>query len=76
MITTSKTELSRDPAVWWNLMAGFTLMVSLVLSMQLFSRAVNEAFDPRQRAFRVKRAKPGSSTVAPVITPEDLPCCN
>jgi peptide/nickel transport system permease protein len=69
MITTSKTELSRDPTVWWNLIAGFALMVSLVLSMQLFSRAVNEAFDPRQRAFRVKRAKSASSPVAPVVTP-------
>jgi len=57
MITTSRTELARDPTVWWNLMAGFSLMVTLVLSMQLFSRAVNEAFDPRARAFRVKRAK-------------------
>jgi peptide/nickel transport system permease protein len=68
MITTSKTELSRDPTVWWNLMAGFTLMVSLLLSMQLFSRAVNEAFDPRARAFRVKRVKVGEPKVAATAT--------
>jgi len=68
MITTSKTELSRDPTVWWNLMAGFTLMVSLMLSMQMFSRAVNEAFDPRARAFRVKRVKAGEPKVAATAT--------
>jgi hypothetical protein len=33
-------------------------MVTLVLSMQLFARAIQEAFDPRARAFRVRRAKP------------------
>jgi peptide/nickel transport system permease protein len=54
--------------VWWNLMAGFTLMVSLLLSMQLFSRAVNEAFDPRARAFRVKRVKVGEPKVAATAT--------
>jgi peptide/nickel transport system permease protein len=67
MITSGRTELSRDPTVWWNLLAGFSLMVTLVLSMQLFSRAVNEAFDPRARAFRIKRAKapdPGRTATA------------
>jgi peptide/nickel transport system permease protein len=68
MITTSRFELSLDPAVWWNLLAGFALMVTLVLSMQLFSRAVNEAFDPRARAFRVKRVKTGVSQVAATAT--------
>ena len=33
-------------------------MVALVLSMQLFADAVRDAFDPRARAFRVRRAKP------------------
>ena len=33
-------------------------MVALVLSMQFFASAVNEAFDPRARAFRVRRPKP------------------
>ena len=68
MITTSRTELARDPTVWWNLMAGFSLMVTLVLSMQIFSRVVNEAFDPRQRAFRVKRVKPAARPVAATAT--------
>jgi peptide/nickel transport system permease protein len=56
MINSARTELSRDPAVWWNLLAAFALMVTLVLSLQLFASAVREAFDPRARAFRVKRA--------------------
>ena len=68
MITTSRTELTREPTIWWNLLAGFTLMVSLVLSMQLFSRAVNEAFDPRARAFRVKRVKVPGPKVAAAAT--------
>jgi peptide/nickel transport system permease protein len=63
MITSGRTELARDPTVWWNLMAGFSLLVTLVLSMQLFARAVNEAFDPRARAFRVKRVKAAPASV-------------
>ena len=35
-------------------------MVALVLSMQFFASAVNEAFDPRARAFRVRRPKPAA----------------
>lgn len=58
MINSARTELARDPTVWWNLLAGFTLMVTLVLSLQLFARAVQEAFDPRARAFRVRRTAP------------------
>lgn len=65
MINSARTELSRDPAVWWNLLAAFTLMVTLVLSMQLFASAVREAFDPRARAFRVRRSKPGPRPAMP-----------
>ena len=64
MINSARTELARDPTVWWNLMAGFSLMVTLVLSMQIFAGAVREAFDPRTRAFRVKRVKAGDRNVA------------
>jgi len=66
MINSARTELSRDPAVWWNLLAAFAFMVTLVLSMQLFASAVREAFDPRARAFRVRRSKPSAGTTAPV----------
>lgn len=60
MINSARTELSRDPPVWWNLLAAFLVMVTLVLSLQLFASTVREAFDPRARAFRVHRARSGS----------------
>jgi peptide/nickel transport system permease protein len=68
MINSARTELARDPTVWWNLMAGFSLMVTLVLSMQLFAGAIQEAFDPRARAFRPQRAKPGERNAAKAAT--------
>jgi peptide/nickel transport system permease protein len=52
MINSARTEMSRNPTVWWTLAAAFAFMVALVLSMQFFASAVNEAFDPRARAFR------------------------
>ncbi len=58
MINSARNEMSRDPIVWWTLLAAFSFMVTLVLSMTLFASAVREAFDPRARAFRVKRSKP------------------
>jgi peptide/nickel transport system permease protein len=65
MINSARTELSRDPAVWWNLLAAFTMMVALVLSLQLFASTVREAFDPRARAFRVRRGRPAAQPAAP-----------
>ena len=58
MINSARTELARDPTVWWNLMAAFGLMLTFVLAMQLFASAVQEAFDPRARALRPQRASP------------------
>jgi len=58
MINSARTELSRDPPVWWNLLTAFLVMVTLVLSLQLFASTVREAFDPRARAFRVHRTRP------------------
>jgi peptide/nickel transport system permease protein len=55
--------------VWWNLLTAFAFMVTLVLSMTLFSGAVREAFDPRARAFRVRRAKPASAAQGSTPTP-------
>jgi len=69
MINSARTELTRDPLVWWNLMAAFSLMVTLVLSMQLFAGAVQVAFDPRARAFKVKRTKPAPQPLASVAKP-------
>ena len=65
MINSARTELSRDPVVWWNLLAAFAFMVTFVLSMQLFASAVREAFDPRARAFRPHRAKAAAGAPTP-----------
>jgi len=63
MINSARNEMSRDPVVWWTLAAAFGFMVTLVLSMQFFASAVNEAFDPRARAFRVRRVRPSAPAV-------------
>ena len=54
MFNLARTEMSRDPAIWWNLLAAFVFMLALVLSANLFAGAVREAFDPRARTFRPK----------------------
>ena len=56
MINTARSEMSRDPLVWWNLFSAFGFMVVLVLVMTLFAGAVREAFDPRARAYKVRSA--------------------
>jgi peptide/nickel transport system permease protein len=57
MFNLARTEMSRDPAVWWNLAAAFAFMLALVLSANVFAGAVREAFDPRARAFRPRLAR-------------------
>lgn len=47
MINAARQELSRDPAVWWSIVAAFLLMFILVLSANLFADKVRDAFDPR-----------------------------
>ena len=49
MINSARLELAREPIVWWSLMAAFIFMLGLVLSANLFSDAVRDAFDPRLR---------------------------
>ncbi|MEX0952160.1 MAG: ABC transporter permease [Gammaproteobacteria bacterium] len=49
MINSARLEMAREPVVWWSLMAAFTFMLGLVLSANLFSDAVRDAFDPRLR---------------------------
>jgi peptide/nickel transport system permease protein len=58
MINLARSEMSRDPAVWWSLASAFALMLALVLAANLFADGVREAFDPRARAFRPKRLRP------------------
>src|SRR5208282_4897732 len=73
MINSARTELSRSPMVWWNLLAAFTFMVVLVLSLQLFASAVREAFDPRARAFRPHRMNPATGAAPHAGVPAPAP---
>lgn len=52
MINLARTEMSRDPVVWWSFAAAFGFMVALVLAANLFADGVRDAFDPRARALR------------------------
>jgi peptide/nickel transport system permease protein len=49
MINSARLELAREPIVWWPLLAAFLMMFTLVLSANLFSDSVRDAFDPRLR---------------------------
>jgi peptide/nickel transport system permease protein len=57
MIDASRTEMSRDPMIWWNLLAAFVFMLALVLAANIFADAVQKAFDPRMRKFQPLRVK-------------------
>jgi len=47
MINGARQELSRDPTVWWTILAAFVSMFVLVLSANLFADKVRDVFDPR-----------------------------
>lgn len=47
MINGARSELSREPVVWWTLTGAFFFMFILVLAANLFSDLVRDAFDPR-----------------------------
>jgi peptide/nickel transport system permease protein len=55
MINTARMELSREPVVWWSLVAAFSFMFTLVLAANLLSDAVRDAFDPRILSRRTGR---------------------
>ncbi|MEO5697165.1 MAG: ABC transporter permease [Burkholderiaceae bacterium] len=57
MINLARTEMSRDPLVWWSFAAAFGFMVAMVLAANLFADGVRDAFDPRARAFRPRLRK-------------------
>jgi peptide/nickel transport system permease protein len=57
MINLARTEMSRDPLVWWSFSAAFGFMVTLVLAANLFADGVRDAFDPRSRSFRPRVRK-------------------
>jgi peptide/nickel transport system permease protein len=54
MINLARSEMSRDPLVWWSFAAAFFFMVTLVLAANLFADGVRDAFDPRARMFRAR----------------------
>src|SRR5436309_2948493 len=58
MINLARTEMSRDPVIWWSFVAAFGFMVALVLAANLFADGVRDAFDPRARLFRARRPAP------------------
>ncbi len=50
MIDASRSELSREPLVWWNLAASTTALFVLVLSLNLLGDALRRAFDPKSKS--------------------------
>jgi len=52
MINSARMEMAREPIVWWSLAAAMIFMFTLVLSANLFSDVVRDAFDPRLRSSR------------------------
>src|SRR5690606_5581052 len=52
MIDMARTEMSRDPMIWWSLLTAFVFMLALVLCANLFADAVRDAFDPRTAMLR------------------------
>lgn len=56
IINQARGEMSRDPVVWWSFTAAFVFMVALVLAINLFADGVQNAFDPRARAFKPRLA--------------------
>ena len=52
MINGARSELSREPAIWWTLSGAFFFMFALVLAANLFSDLVRDAFDPRTSSGR------------------------
>jgi len=47
MIDAGRTELGRDPLVWWNISAATTALFGLVLSLNILGDALRRAFDPK-----------------------------
>ncbi|MEO6743891.1 MAG: ABC transporter permease [Caldimonas sp.] len=68
MINLARSEMSRDPIVWWSFAAAFAFMVTLVLAANLFADGVRTAFDPRSRAFRPRVFLPPTPIVVDAPT--------
>lgn len=48
MIDASRSELSREPVVWWNLTAATAALFVLVLSLNVFGDSLRRAFESRR----------------------------
>lgn len=48
MIDSGRTELSRDPFVWWNITAAAVALFGLVLALNLLGDSLRRAFDPKR----------------------------
>jgi peptide/nickel transport system permease protein len=48
MIDAGRTELGRDPLVWWNISAATAALFGLVLSLNILGDALRRAFDPKR----------------------------
>ena len=48
MIDSGRTELSRDPFVWWNITAATVALFGLVLALNLLGDSLRRAFDPKR----------------------------
>ena len=47
MIDQARDELSREPVVWWNLVASATALFVLILAVNRIGDAVRDVLDPR-----------------------------
>ncbi|MDJ0848063.1 MAG: ABC transporter permease [Myxococcota bacterium] len=47
MIDQARDELSRDPAIWWNLGAASTALFGLILAVNFVGDAIRDVLDPR-----------------------------
>jgi len=57
MIDSSRLDMSRDPMVWWTLLAAFMFMLAMVLPANLFADGVRDAFDPRGGLMNVPKRR-------------------
>ncbi len=48
MIDSARSDLSREPVVWWNLTAATVALFGFVLSLNLFGDALRRAFSPKR----------------------------
>ena len=47
MIDQARSELSREPVVWWNILAAGTALFGLILAVNFVGDALRDTLDPR-----------------------------